>query len=158
VEALRTYIALGSNLGPREEFLARARDLLKQISEGEWRESSIRETPPLGPAGQSLYLNQVVSFLSSQNSIALLHFCKGTEIILGRKPRGHWESREIDLDLLYRGSEIFQGSRLQLPHPRIAERRFVLEPMCELSPNWIDPCHGVSVTTLLDRLNTSEAS
>jgi len=157
VEAVQTYIALGSNLEPRAEHLARARTLLQRISEGNWQESSIRETAPVGPAGQGPYLNQVVSFLSSRHSVALLHFCKGAEIALGRKARGRWEAREIDLDLLYRGQELYHDPQLQLPHPRIAERRFVLEPMCELAPGWNDPSHGISVAVLLDRLNQSEA-
>lgn len=155
MESQQTYIALGSNLEPRTEHLAAARSLLKSISEGNWQESSIHETAPVGPAGQGPYLNQVVGFQSSRNALQLLHFCKGAETVLGRKPRGRWESREIDLDLLYHGSATRKGQSLTLPHPRIAEREFVLKPLSEIAPQWIDPIHGISVLQMLHNLEAA---
>ena len=148
----QVFIALGSNLEPRREKLAAARRLLQGISCGEWQESSIRETEPVGPPGQGPYLNQVVSFQSDWTAHRILYFCKGVEIVLGRKPRGHWQSREIDLDLLYCGSQIHKAPNLNLPHLRIAERRFVLEPLCDIAPDWQDPRTHLSTRAMLDRL------
>ena len=149
------YIALGSNLEPRSERLAQARLLLSNISEGDWQESSIHETEPVGPPGQGPYLNQVICFRSSRNSLQLLHFCKGVETILGRKIRGRWESREIDLDLLYHGSATHKSPSLVLPHPRIAERTFVLRPLSEIAPDMVDPLSGQSITQMLRKLEAA---
>ncbi len=158
MEAVPIYIALGSNLEPRAEHLQKARELLARISEGEWLASSIHETEPVGPPGQGPYLNQVVSFLSGKSALELLHFCKGAEVILGRKPRGRWESREIDLDLLYCGTQVIETAHLQVPHPRIAERKFVLEPLCEIAPGWMDPAFLRPVSALLHDLRFSTPS
>ena len=118
-------------------------------------ESPIYETPPVGPAGQGPYFNQVVSFWYSGNSTKLLHYLKGSEFILGRKPRGHWNSREIDLDLLYFGKEVRQG-RPNLPHPQIVCRQFVLVPLNDIAPDWQDPLSGTSVKVLLSDLLSRE--
>ena len=102
VESLeRVFIALGSNLSPRGVHLAEAREMLKHIAVGGWKESPIYETPPVGPVGQGPYFNQVVSFWYTRGKDHLLNYLKGTELFLGRKPRGHWQAREIDLDLLF---------------------------------------------------------
>lgn len=151
----QTYIALGSNIEPRSERLAAARSLLQGISEGGWQESSIHETEPVGPAGQGTYLNQVVGFLCSRSALQILHFCKGAETILGRKRRGRWEAREIDLDLLYLGSITHIGPSLTLPHPRISERLFVLKPLNELAPDWMDPVTGHPIRQMLQSLEAA---
>jgi 2-amino-4-hydroxy-6-hydroxymethyldihydropteridine diphosphokinase len=109
----------------------------------------------VGPAGQGPYFNQVVSFWYSGNSTKLLHYLKGSEFILGRKPRGHWNSREIDLDLLYFGKEVRQG-RPNLPHPQIVCRQFVLVPLNDIAPDWEDPQTGLKVKDLLSNLLQKE--
>jgi 2-amino-4-hydroxy-6-hydroxymethyldihydropteridine diphosphokinase len=160
VKNARIYIALGSNIEPRSESLAHAREILQRISEGQWAQSPIIETEPVGPQNQAKYLNQVVSFDSSRSASSLLHYCKGAEIILGRKERGRWDAREIDLDLLYCGQEICKPNAqnaLELPHPRIAERLFVLEPLCALHPDWCDPVTGLSMQEMRDHLLYLEA-
>lgn len=149
------YIALGSNIEPRAARLAQARSLLEAIAEGDWAESEIRETTPVGPQDQGLFLNQVVCFRSKRSPLALLDFCKGAELILGRKPRGHWQARELDLDLLYAGNEIISSEHgLQLPHPRIAERGFVLEPLCDLAPDHVHPVTQKTNRSMLAELLT----
>ena len=106
VESLeRVFVALGSNLSPRGNRLSEGREMLRRISAGGWKESPIYETPPVGPEGQEPYFNQVVSFWYSGTPTRLLYYLKGSELVLGRKPRGHWNSREIDLDLLYYGNK-----------------------------------------------------
>lgn len=132
--------------------------MLQSISMGNWTESSIQETEPVGPPGQGPYLNQVVGFLSDRSPLQLLHFCKGAEAILGRKTRGHWESREIDLDLLYCGNQVVQNDILQLPHPRIQERAFVLDPLHEIAPDWIDPVSQCSVRHMHTRIHRTPSA
>ena len=122
---------------------------------GGWKESPIYETPPVGPEGQGPYFNQVVSFWYSGTSTRLLHYLKGAEFVLGRKPRGHWNSREIDLDLLYFGKEVRRG-RPNLPHPQIVNRQFVLVPLNDIAPEWEDPQLGKKVSEILSSLLQKE--
>lgn len=151
----RIFVALGSNLPDRSKHLSEGREMLRKISSGGWKESPVYETPPVGPAGQGPYFNQVVSFWYSGTSTSLLYYLKGAEFVLGRKPRGHWNSREIDLDLLYFGNEVRKG-RPTLPHPQIVNRQFVLVPLADIAPDWIDPQMGLKVKDLLSSLLQKE--
>lgn len=153
----RVFIALGSNIAPRRDRLAEGRAILKRIAVGGWKESRIYETPPLGPKEQGPYLNQVVSFWYFHGENRLLYYLKGAELLLGRKPRGHWLAREIDLDLLYYGKKIRSG-RPTLPHKELARRQFVLVPMCDIEPDWIDPLSGTSVRKMLNELQSLEGT
>ena len=151
----RVFIALGSNLPNRSKHLNDGREMLRKVSAGGWKESPIYETPPVGPEGQGPYFNQVVSFWYSGTSTRLLHYLKGAEFVLGRKPRGHWNSREIDLDLLYFGKEVRRG-RPNLPHPQIVNRQFVLVPLNDIAPEWEDPQLGKKVSEILSSLLQKE--
>lgn len=151
----RVFIALGSNLPHRSRHLGEGREMLRKVSAGGWKESPIYETPPVGPEGQGPYLNQVVSFWYSGTSERLLNYLKGSEFILGRKARGHWNSREIDLDLLYFGQTVSNGIP-SLPHPQIVNRQFVLVPLNDVDPNWVDPQMGSKVSELLASLLAKE--
>lgn len=151
----RVFVALGSNIAPRGGHLAAGRAMLKKIASGGWLESRIYETPPVGPQDQGRYLNQVVSFWSSKGEESLLHYLKGAEILLGRRKRGHWCEREIDLDLLYYGKRI-RPSVPVLPHPELSKRQFVLEPMCDIAPEWSDPTSGLTVRQMLFTLKGEE--
>lgn len=151
----RVFVALGSNLPNRSLHLSDGREMLRKISAGGWKESPIYETPPVGPEGQGPYLNQVVTFWYSGSSTRLLNYLKGAEFVLGRKPRGHWNSREIDLDLLYFGKEVRRG-QLNLPHPQIVNRQFVLVPLNDVAPEWEDPQMGSQVKDLLANLLAKE--
>jgi 2-amino-4-hydroxy-6-hydroxymethyldihydropteridine diphosphokinase len=156
VESLeRVFVALGSNIAPRGAHLASAREMLRKISVGGWMESPVYETPPVGPAGQGPYFNQVVSFWYTRGKYSLLYYLKGTELFLGRKPRGHWEAREIDLDLLYYGDVIASG-RPTLPHPEAADRQFVLVPLCDIAPEWVDPVTDKTMQQMLAELCSRE--
>ncbi len=152
----RVFIALGSNLAPRYSRLAEGRDMLSRISSGGWLESPIYETPPVGPEGQGPYFNQVVSFWYDGEPKRLLNYLKGSELVLGRKPRGHWNSREIDLDLLYFGNKVMAG-RPTIPHVEIPNRQFVLVPLNDIAPDWVDPLSNVTVKELLSQLLENES-
>ncbi len=156
VESLeRVFVALGSNLSPRGSRLSEGREMLRRVSAGGWKESPIYETPPVGPEGQGPYFNQVVSFWYSGTPTRLLNYLKGSELVLGRKPRGHWNSREIDLDLLYYGNKVLTG-RPQVPHGEILHRQFVLVPLNDIAPDWEDPLSGRAVKSLLADLLARE--
>jgi 2-amino-4-hydroxy-6-hydroxymethyldihydropteridine diphosphokinase len=129
----QVYIGLGSNLEPRAQHLASARDKLRQIvSDTFWQESAVTETEPWGVLEQPRFLNQVVTFRTNLTPQELLAYCKQTERTLGRQDRPRWHEREIDLDILYYGDTILQTETLTIPHPRIQEREFVLASLREL--------------------------
>ena len=154
-ENTQFFIALGSNIEPREGFLRAAREALRSVPHEQWAESPIYQSTPVGgPTGQSHYLNQVVSFHSAISAEDMLCLCKRIESRLGRIPRARWSQREIDLDILYRGTTLLNNEHIPLiiPHERIAERLFVLLPLHDLAPDWIDPRTGLSVRAMLNRL------
>lgn len=155
VESLeRVFVALGSNIAPRGKRLADARDMLRRISLGGWQESSVYETAPVGPKDQGPFLNQVVSFWFGGGPRKLLNYLKGAELFLGRRPRGHWERREIDLDLLFYGEQICDGRRggPVVPHPLAVSRGFVMVPLAEIAPDLRDPLSGKTASRILEGL------
>jgi len=137
-------IALGSNLGVRERFLAQARVLIGARMGAVVGISSVYETEPVGPAGQQRYLNQVVVIESHQLPEALLDHALAIERELGRERTHRWGPRTIDVDLLLYGDEAILGCGLTLPHPRLHERPFVLVPLAEVLPEWVHPQRGES--------------
>jgi len=130
------YIALGSNVGDRHAYLARARAALSTLSRtlivGE---SSIEETAPLGPIAQGPYLNQMVAVETALSPHELLAELQAIEAREGRVRAERWGPRTLDLDLLLYGGETIDEPGLEVPHPRLAERAFVLEPLLELDPD-----------------------
>ncbi len=119
------------------------------------RVSSYYDTTPVGPQDQGRFLNAVAELLTSLSPQDLLRSMLVIENELGRPPRDqrrHWGPREIDLDLLLHGQIILQPPGLTLPHPRLHERRFVLQPLAELLPTLRHPVLGQTVQQLLDTL------
>jgi 2-amino-4-hydroxy-6-hydroxymethyldihydropteridine diphosphokinase len=148
------YIGLGSNLGDRRDYLERALLLLQQqpcIEVG--RVSRYHETAPVGgPPGQGNYLNAAAEVQTTLDADELLNTLMEVEAALGRV-RSEWHGpRTIDLDLLLYGSLIREQPGLIVPHPRIHERFFVLEPLAEIAPHVIHPCFGCTVLDLLHHL------
>lgn len=150
------YIALGSNIGNREGHLQRALEALEFIAASAIRSSRVYETAPVGPGPQGPYLNLCVHFETRLPPRELLEFLKETEVQLGRIPRGPWEAREIDLDLLIHGDSRLSEPDLVLPHPRLAERQFVLRPLCDLAPDLVPPGLGAPAWELLRALEKRE--
>ena len=128
------YIALGSNLGDREENLRQARERIEGPDLRVLRASSIYETAPRDVVDQPWFLNQVLECETELFPRQLLARLQKIERAMGRKrtiPKG---AREIDLDILLFGDAVVQAPELEIPHPRLTERRFVLEPLAELAP------------------------
>ena len=147
----RAFVALGSNLGERLTNLRRAVTLLGERPGVRVLGSSrVYETDPVGPP-QPDYLNAVVSVSTSLSARQLLEALKAIEAELGRQHTDRWGPREIDLDLLLYGDDTIREPGLEVPHTRLHERRFVLEPLADLDPGLEVPGRG-RVSALLAEL------
>jgi 2-amino-4-hydroxy-6-hydroxymethyldihydropteridine diphosphokinase len=151
------YIALGSNLGDRLGNLrAAAQALAEHPSLKVSGKSRIYETAPVGgPAGQGLFLNAVLWLETSLRPQELLDLLLEIERLQGRERRVHQGPRTLDLDLLLYDDQIVQEPGLIIPHPRLAERAFVLAPLAELAPNLKVPGQAHSVKELLNLVDRS---
>ncbi len=148
------HLGLGSNLGDRRAHLQNALAYLAKIGQV-LKRSSIYETTPVGMAGPNLFLNMVVALESSLAPLHLLARCKAYEAAQGRDPaHSHYCDRTIDIDILLAGDWIVSTSELTVPHPRLAERGFVLVPLFEIAPKLIHPVEKVTVARLLSRLHS----
>lgn len=149
----RAGIALGSNLGDRLANLQAARARLREIATpGEpFLQASIYQTEPLlCPPGSPLFYNSVVEIGYRGDPFELLELTRAIEKQLGRAgDTGRNAPRVIDIDLLYFGDRIIDTEILMLPHPRIGERRFVLQPLAEIRPDLILPGQTHSIAGLL---------
>jgi 2-amino-4-hydroxy-6-hydroxymethyldihydropteridine diphosphokinase len=148
---MRAYIGLGSNLGDREGFLRRAVELLGDEPEIDViATSAVRETDPVDFVDQPRFLNAAVEVETSLSARGLLERLLSVEHALGRRRDGpRFGPRTIDLDLLLYGDEVVDEAGLTVPHPRLAERRFALEPLHELNPRLVVPGRG----TVLDLIS-----
>jgi 2-amino-4-hydroxy-6-hydroxymethyldihydropteridine diphosphokinase len=147
------YVGLGSNLGDREGFLRRAVELLRaEPGIDVLAVSSVRETDPVELVDQPRFLNAVARVETDLAPGVLLDRMLAAERALGRRRDGpRFGPRTIDLDLLLYGDEAIEEPGLTVPHPRLAERRFVLEPLHELDPDLVVPGRG-RVSDLLSAL------
>lgn len=131
------YIALGSNLGARDEYLANARAMLRGLPGSRiLAESEIEETPPIGPEEQGNYLNQMVALETSLTPEALLDHLLRIERQLGRERGKRWGPRTIDLDIVRFGNQVVNSERLTLPHPQLPNRDFWQRELIELRGDW----------------------
>jgi 2-amino-4-hydroxy-6-hydroxymethyldihydropteridine diphosphokinase len=148
-------IGLGSNLGDRKAQLdAAIAALAKAPACALIAVSRYHETAPVGgPAGQGNYLNAVAAFETTLEPLVLLHLLQEIEQRGGRVRSVRWGERTIDLDLLLFGDRVIETSELQVPHPRMALRRFVLEPLAEVAPLAVNPVTGTSVADMLANLD-----
>lgn len=129
------YLGLGSNLGDRLGHLRRAVVLLRERDVRVLRSSRVYETEPVGGPDQPDYLNAVLEVDTDGTARELLEACLGVEAALGRERAERWGPRVIDVDLLTFDGETIDQPDLQVPHPRMHERAFVLIPLLELDPD-----------------------
>ena len=146
------FVGIGSNLGDREQNLQQAIELLsKEEGIDVVAVSELRETEPVGPVAQGPFLNGAVRIETDLDPRELLERLLAIEQRLGRVRSERWGPRTIDLDLLVYGNEAVDGPGLTVPHPRLHERRFALEPLSDLAPSLEIPGKG-PISALLAEL------
>lgn len=137
------YLSLGSNLGDRQAHLDRALQQLRRAGVEVNRLSSVYETEPVSLRAQPWFLNLVVEGKTGLFPVQLLHRLQSIEIAMGRRrSMAGTGPRTIDIDILFYGNFVIESPELIVPHPRLTERRFVLEPLMDLAPDLRHPvCH-----------------
>ncbi len=150
------YLSLGSNVGDRETHLARARERLNLDGLRLLRASALYETEPRDVPDQAWFLNQVVEVESSLFPKQLLERTQKLERALGRIPTRPKGPRTIDIDILLYGDTILSTPGLEIPHERLPDRRFVLEPLAELAPDLRHPRTGLTVSEMLARVKNQK--
>ncbi|HPR30776.1 MAG TPA: 2-amino-4-hydroxy-6-hydroxymethyldihydropteridine diphosphokinase [Prolixibacteraceae bacterium] len=147
------YLSLGSNQGDKRDNLARALSKITLKAGSPISVSSLYQTEPWGFSSDDIFLNQAVEIETALSARDLLETLLDVERDLGRVRRQseQYESRIIDIDILFYGKEIITFPDLIIPHPQISLRRFVLEPMKEIAPGFIDPVSGLKISTLLEK-------
>ena len=146
----RIYLSLGSNIGDREENLRLAVERLAAQDIRVLHRSRIYETEPVDYLDQAWFLNQVVEAETTLFPMQLLARIGRVERELGRKRTVKKGPRTIDIDILFYAAAVVESARLEIPHPRIAERRFVLAPLAELAPDMRHPVTHRSVRQMLE--------
>jgi 2-amino-4-hydroxy-6-hydroxymethyldihydropteridine diphosphokinase len=149
----KVYAGLGSNLGNKRENIIRAIDRIDAYEGICVREKSgFYDTSPVGGPPQPDYVNCVIELETEVEPQTLLKEFKKIEIEQGRRSGVRWGPRVVDLDILLYGDIIVNDHNLKIPHERMHERVFVLEPLCEISPDIKHPVSGKSISELWEKL------
>jgi len=157
--AVRAYIALGSNLGDREQNINAAVERLRQTAGIRVEKvSSYYETEPVGGPPQGKYLNAVVEVECCVSASGLLKQLQRIEKDLGRTRPGKSFPRTIDLDILLFGDQVIDEAEIKVPHPRMHVRLFVLDPLSEIAPEAVHPVLGQTVAEMRQSLREADAS
>lgn len=147
----KLIILIGGNEGDvKQTFLQVVSELEKRIG-GLTASSSLYETDAWGPVKQANFLNQALVFRTTLSPVQCLRIALETERKFGRVRAERYGPRTIDIDILYLGNQVIQSKELVLPHPEIANRRFVLVPLNEVCPGFVHPLMNISNRELLKR-------
>jgi 2-amino-4-hydroxy-6-hydroxymethyldihydropteridine diphosphokinase len=145
------YLSLGSNLGHREQHLERALTLIQSRIGPLEKVSSIYESEPWGYSGSQHFYNCCAILKTSLDPIELMELLLKIEQDMGRHREGHgYSDRIIDIDLLLYGDSLVNQPSLKVPHPSMADRKFVLVPLAEIAANQIHPATGKSIQKMLE--------
>jgi 2-amino-4-hydroxy-6-hydroxymethyldihydropteridine diphosphokinase len=151
----RVFLGLGSNLGDREKAISDALKEIERLIGSIQNTSLLIETAAWGKTDLPDYLNLVVEIKTHLWPLELIEYILKLEENLGRIRTQKWDSRLIDIDILYFNDWHFKMPKLEIPHPFIAERAFVLKPLVGISPDFIHPVYRESNSELLERLETN---
>jgi 2-amino-4-hydroxy-6-hydroxymethyldihydropteridine diphosphokinase len=154
---IRVYLSLGSNLGDRVKNLQAAITALREAGVDVTRISSTYETEPVDYLDQPWFLNMAVEAETELAPQALLQTLRAIEAKMGSKKRIAKGPRLIDMDILLYADEVIDTAELQIPHPRMGLRRFVLEPLAEIAPNVRHPISGLRASEMLHQTSDKSA-
>lgn len=147
---IRLYLLLGGNLGDKEKAFSEARNRLSNQVGKIISQSSVYETAPWGFESSDLFWNQVLEITTNLSPEEVLRETQQTEFELGRTRKSNqYDSRLIDIDILFFGDQIISLEKLTIPHPRIQERKFTLVPLNEIAPEMIHPVFQKTIGQLL---------
>ena len=149
------FLGLGANLGNRAANLSMALRYLSSLARVD-AVSSLYETAPIGSHNQPSFYNAVCRIATGLSPEALLDYLKRVEFEIGRRPAPHWAARPVDLDILLYGERAVETDRLVVPHPRLAERAFVLVPLAEIAPDVRHAVLGRIVSEMLASMGGPE--
>ncbi len=151
----KIYIGIGSNLGNREENCRKAVEGLHEHGIKVLKSSSMIETAPWGIEEQPKFINMAVEAETRLVPGELLKILKEIESGLGRRPAERWGPRIIDLDVLFYDDLVMKTTDLEIPHPGIKDREFVLKPLVEIAPDLVHPVFRKTIKELLLRFSRS---
>ncbi|TXE06720.1 2-amino-4-hydroxy-6-hydroxymethyldihydropteridine diphosphokinase [Algoriphagus aquimarinus] len=145
----KAVLIVGGNKGDRNALLKSAVEAVSELGEMTLR-SKVYETEAWGGVAKGPFLNQVVEIKTAYSPFELLAFIQQIETTLGRKRDEHWGDRTMDIDIIFFGDRVIDTPELQVPHPFIAERKFVLVPLAEVLSEFIHPVLGKSSQQMLE--------
>ncbi len=152
------YVSIGSNLGDRSANLRFAIEKIEEAVNADVRVSSVFESKSWGYHSDNPFYNIVAEFETDIDAHKLLDMFKSIEREAGstshRDKYGNYADRTLDIDIISVGNNIIKSPSLEIPHPHIAEREFVLVPLSELSPGWTHPLTGLTATDMLKKLKS----
>jgi 2-amino-4-hydroxy-6-hydroxymethyldihydropteridine diphosphokinase len=149
---INVFLLLGSNLGSRNVFLQKAIEYIEQDIAPVVKKSAVYETQSWGKTDLPDYLNQVIMLQTTLSAQEVLQRVLKIEIEMGRKREEKWGSRIIDIDILFYGNDIINEPNLTVPHPELHNRRFTLEPLGMLVPDFIHPVLNKTILELKNNL------
>jgi 2-amino-4-hydroxy-6-hydroxymethyldihydropteridine diphosphokinase len=147
------FLLLGSNLGNRLWFLNEAISRIGTDIAPVVKASPVYETQSWGKTGEPDYLNQVILLTTGLSAMEVLEKILNIENVLGRRRDEKWGSRTIDIDILFYGQQIIDEQGLRIPHPQLHKRRFTLEPLAEIAPEFVHPVLKKNILQIKNELN-----
>ena len=144
-----TYLSLGGNLGNTIEIFQNSREILTKKVGKITQLSSLYQTAAWGPIPQNDFINQVIEVETKLSAQELMDVLLEIELQQGRVRQERWGPRTLDLDIIFFGEQLISTENLEIPHPRMEDRKFVLIPMVEINPNLIHPISRKSIRQIL---------